>query len=105
MARKDAREGPGNLSGRTARHLRIAGEVQGVGYRYFVRMQAEALGVDGWVRNLPDRRTIEVHVEGSKRSVEEAVRWIGRGPASARVESVEVEDVAPEGAETFEIRA
>ena len=32
-------------------HLRIVGKVQGVGFRWFVRDRAVALGLDGWVRN------------------------------------------------------
>lgn len=100
--RKELRDA---LAGRVARRMRITGRVQGVGYRYFARTQAEALGVEGWVRNLADGRTLEVHVEGPQASVLEAVEWIGRGPASARVESVAVEEVAPAGASSFEIRA
>lgn len=102
MGRKEARP---LISGRTARRLLITGKVQGVGYRYFVRMQADALGAVGWARNLGDGKSIEVHVEGSPATVAEAVEWIGRGPASARVESVDVREVEPDGATTFEIRA
>ncbi len=93
------------LAGRVARRMRITGKVQGVGFRYFARTQAEALGVEGWVRNLDDGRSLEVHVEGPRASVLEAVEWIGRGPASARVESVDVAEVEPAGASSFEIRA
>src|SRR5207247_890809 len=34
----------------------VKGRVQGVGYRYFVLQEAEALGIAGFARNLPDAR-------------------------------------------------
>jgi len=34
--------------------FQVHGRVQGVGFRYFVRQEARALGLAGWVRNEPD---------------------------------------------------
>ena len=34
--------------------FRVHGRVQGVGFRHFVRQEALALGLAGWVRNDPD---------------------------------------------------
>ena len=66
----------------------ITGLVQGVNFRHYTRMQAEALGVSGWVRNLPDDR-VEGCFEGEKEAVEALVAWCRRGPDWARVEGVE----------------
>lgn len=32
----------------------VHGRVQGIGFRYFVRREAQALELSGWVRNEPD---------------------------------------------------
>ncbi|MDD4580237.1 MAG: acylphosphatase, partial [Methanothrix sp.] len=34
-------------------HVRVSGRVQGVFYRAFTRDRAIALGIKGWVRNVP----------------------------------------------------
>lgn len=41
----------------------VSGQVQGVGFRYWVRQEAQSLGLAGWVANLPDG-TVEVVAEG-----------------------------------------
>jgi acylphosphatase len=80
-----------------ALHLLIRGSVQGVGYR--AAMEAEALraGVDGWVRNRRDGG-VEAFVQGDAAAVERIVAWCRRGPALARVTSVEAEVVAADPA-------
>ncbi len=44
------------------------------------------------------------HLEGDADAVDELVAFLESGPADARVDSVEVEDVKPEGHEQFAIR-
>lgn len=70
--------------------LRISGVVQGVGYRYFVRRTAEALGISGYVRNRFDGR-VEVVAEGEKSAVSTLIDDLGAGPRYASVERVDVE--------------
>jgi acylphosphatase len=87
-----------------ARRYVVAGRVQGVGFRWFMHDAAAREGVHGWVRNLADGG-VEVMVEGDAESVDRLEAAIRRGPASARVERVEVEEHAPAGRITgFEIR-
>jgi acylphosphatase len=89
-------------------HLRIAGRVQGVGYRYFVEDQARARGLRGWVRNRRDG-AVEAVVAGQAESVEELIAACWRGPSAARVADVQVTPLAPAEADLpaagFSIRA
>ena len=43
---------------------RITGRVQGVGFRWWVRRHADALGLSGWVMNDNDERAVELVAEG-----------------------------------------
>ncbi len=83
-------------------HVFIAGRVQGVGYRYCTMDEAARLGVNGWVRNVPDGR-VEVVFEGSRNTVETLIRWCHTGPTAARVKDVVVEYEEPEGLLSFKI--
>jgi acylphosphatase len=79
-----------------ARRFLIAGQVQGVGFRFFVSDRARAEGVHGYVRNQEDGH-VEAVIEGDEEAVERMERALRRGPAGARVESVIVEPMTPSG--------
>ena len=68
-------------------HLRIAGRVQGVGYRYMLCSEALAHGIAGWVRNRRDG-TVEAVLQGDAAAVQAVLDWARRGPPAARVDSV-----------------
>ena len=70
-------------------HVRISGIVQGVFFRQSTQRQAQSLGVQGWVKNLPDGR-VEAVFEGLESSVEILVEYCFHGPLAAKVEKVEV---------------
>lgn len=84
-------------------HVFISGKVQGVGYRYFTVNEARRLGVNGWVRNLPDGR-VEAVFEGNRDVVEEMIRWCHQGSTAAVVKNVAVEYEELEGLRGFETR-
>lgn len=69
-------------------HVRVAGSVQGVGYRWFVRERARRLGLSGWVRNLEDGG-VEVAASGDEQQVELLRSELQRGPSGAMVKSVD----------------
>jgi acylphosphatase len=84
------------------RHLWIAGRVQGVWFREGARAEAQALGVTGFVRNLPDGR-VEAALEGPPAAVAAVEAWCRAGPPRARVTTVEAHDERPAGASTFAV--
>jgi acylphosphatase len=81
----------------------VQGRVQGVGYRYFVLRQAEALGVSGFARNRPDGG-VEVLAEGDDVVLADFEARLREGPSFADVASVEREAVAERGSGGFHIR-
>ena len=82
----------------------ISGRVQGVFYRESLRRQAQARGVAGWVRNLPDGR-VEAVLEGPEGDVADVLAFARRGPPFASVRDLETERLEPVGAAgPFEVR-
>jgi acylphosphatase len=82
--------------------VRVGGRVQGVFYRTTCAEKARALGLAGWVRNLPDG-SVEAAFEGTTERVDAAVEWCRVGPRLAVVDVVEVVDESPIGDEGFRI--
>ena len=68
--------------------LVIEGRVQGVGYRYSAKMEAESLGIRGSVQNLNDGSVI-VTAQGEKEAIDNFVRWCYKGPPGALVRNIE----------------
>ena len=68
----------------------VSGNVQGVGFRYFIARAANELGLNGYVKNLWNG-DVEIFAEGRKEFIEELVKKAKEGPAHARVESCKVE--------------
>ncbi|MGD1807808.1 acylphosphatase [Dapis sp. BLCC M126] len=83
-------------------HVLISGKVQGVGYRFSTSQTAVSLGINGWVKNLPDGR-VEAVFEGREEVVKKMINWCYGGPKSAVVQDVLVKYEQLEGIEGFEI--
>ncbi|MGK7920431.1 MAG: acylphosphatase [Trichodesmium sp.] len=88
--------------GFTHAHVLISGKVQGVGYRFSTLNTAVSLGINGWVKNLPDGR-VEAVFEGREEVVEKMINWCYTGPSSAVVQDVLVKYEQVEGFAGFEI--
>lgn len=74
-----------------AKHYIVEGRVQGVSFRHFVVTRARALGVIGWVRNLPDG-TVEAIAAGQPHAMEQLEDALRQGPMMARVDHLRVKD-------------
>lgn len=70
-------------------HVFIDGLVQGVYFRSFTKREADARGVKGYVRNLPDGR-VEAVFEGEEEKVLEMIEICKRGPPAAIVTNIDV---------------
>lgn len=83
-----------------ARLLRIEGRVQGVGYRDWMKAQADRLGLQGWVRNRPDG-SVQALVAGEEGAVLVLLTACRRGPLLARVDRIEEVLAEPPGQPGF----
>lgn len=70
-------------------HLYISGYVQGVFFRAYMQKEALDFKVNGWVKNLPDRK-VEAVVEGEEQDIAHLIKWANKGPSEAKVDNVEV---------------
>lgn len=68
-------------------HLEVAGRVQGVGFRWFVRETARRSDLAGWVRNVEGGR-VEIAASGSEAAIAALVSAARQGPPGAQVDSV-----------------
>ncbi|MEW5989680.1 MAG: acylphosphatase [Chloroflexota bacterium] len=66
----------------------VHGRVQGVSFRYYTQLEAQRLGLTGWVRNDPEG-TVTVVAEGPEPALEHLLQFLHRGPTAARVSRVE----------------
>lgn len=76
-------------------HVAVSGRVQGVGFRWFVRERARALGLRGWVRNRVDG-SVEVFALGDDEAVEQLRNTVWSGPPGADVRAVDERHEPPD---------
>lgn len=83
--------------------VRIYGRVQGVSFRVWTRMEAERLGLSGWVRN-EDDGTVGALIAGPEAAVSKMLKQFRQGPPGASVSNVTFEKVdVDEVPDTFRI--
>lgn len=93
-------------------HVYIKGDVIGVGFRAWTKIQARVCSISGWVKNTftkPDvfgpGGGVEALFQGEEENVNEIVEVVKKGLPVARVDDVEIFPQEPkEIFEGFEIR-
>ena len=78
------------------KRYRVAGRVQGVGYRAFVLRQTRQLALRGWVRNVGDG-TVEALVDASEAHHAAFENLLKEGPRFAEVRLVLVVEESDQG--------
>ncbi|KQO67389.1 acylphosphatase [Methylobacterium sp. Leaf89] len=71
----------------------IQGRVQGVGYRFWTRGEADRQGLSGFVRNRPDG-SVEALFSGAPDAVARMLDACRQGPPGARVTDIAVTEPA-----------
>jgi acylphosphatase len=82
----------------------VSGLVQGVGFRYYIYREANALGLTGYVRNLPTGQ-VEIVASGEKGMIDELIKSARTGPSYASVAGVDLKPIdPPQTFKEFDIR-
>ena len=84
-------------------HVRIEGRVQGVGYRAWLEVTAQALALTGWVRNHRDG-SVETVLQGPPDKISDMLCRCKAGPPAACVSRVEVLSEEGDVYDGFEVR-
>lgn len=82
--------------------LIIKGKVQGVFFRATAKDIADRLGIQGWVRNLPDNN-VEIIASAPDELLTQLIDWCKKGPPRASVDEVIIEDTEAQPAKGFRI--
>jgi len=70
--------------------IKVRGRVQGVFLRHNTCQQAGALGLAGYVSNLPDG-SVFIEVKGEKENIDQLIAWLETSPGQSEVVEVKVE--------------
>ncbi|MBS3092913.1 acylphosphatase [Candidatus Pacearchaeota archaeon] len=85
-----------------ANKIIIKGTVQGMFFRSFIKENADALGLRGFVRNL-DSGDVEVIVEGEIENVDQMHEVCKQGPKHAVVKELEITEIPFQDFQEFKI--
>ena len=84
----------------TSLRVQVHGFVQGVGFRDFLVMAAQAQKLDGWVRNRSDG-SVEALAIGAPHQIAALIEACRQGPHGARVTAVTIADAEDDGSRGF----
>ncbi len=83
-------------------NITVKGKVQGVWYRKSTQDKARALGINGFVKNLPNR-DVYIEAEGTEIQLKSLLDWCLIGPEYAKVAHVSFKEGIPKAFTRFEI--
>lgn len=69
--------------------IKVSGRVQGVGFRYFAKCQAEKLDIKGFVQNQADG-SVYLEVEQESAVLDKFLVWCKKGSPWSKIKSVDV---------------
>ncbi len=70
--------------------ITVKGRVQGVWFRKYTKMKADELGIEGFVKNLPNG-DVYIEAEGNLKQLDTFVKWLYEGSPHSKVYVVEAE--------------
>ncbi|MCF8217663.1 MAG: carbamoyltransferase HypF [Bacteroidales bacterium] len=86
-----------------AKHIKVTGLVQGVGFRPFIYRQASRMGLKGWVRN--HTGGVEIHIEGTEDSCKKFMDvLVSNAPEASAITGLEDTSVPVKMFSAFEIK-
>ena len=84
-------------------HIIITGVVTGVGFRWWLKKEAEKRRIYGFVKNRTEDE-VEAVLLGSEKNVDDILKICRKGPTSSKVKSIKIEDYQQEYAKkSFDI--
>ena len=86
------------VEGRARYRMTFHGQVQGVGFRYTMRLEAQGLGITGWVHNHYDGSVV-AEVQAENRAIRMLVYRMQEG-RFIRISSIDVEQIPVDVRET-----
>ena len=76
-------------------HIIVTGTVTGVGFRWWLKMEAEKRNIHGFVKNRT-KDEVEAVLLGEDKNVDELIKLVRKGPSSARVENLSIQNYQKE---------
>lgn len=82
----------------------IYGRVQGIGFRYFIKKQADTYGIKGYVRNLPGGE-VEIDAEGEQNKLTDFIANCKSGSGLSRIDDYVLHEIPYFGFQHFSINS
>jgi len=78
-------------------YLYIKGDVIGVGFRAWTKIQAKIIGINGWIRNVYNKPEnfgvnggVEVLIQAEESKIKKMIEVLKKGPPISRIDNIEI---------------